>query len=74
MRYFRGVVSTVLLYWVDVEKSRVECEAFVAAEAKRDAFAGSHFDDVAVHVPSLTTSSSRSALGHVREEFKCRRS
>ena len=55
IRYLRGVVSTVLLYLVDVEKSRVECEAFIVAEAKREAFAGSHFDDVAVQVPSLTT-------------------
>ncbi|KAI0733564.1 MFS general substrate transporter [Fomitopsis betulina] len=33
-----GTLSTVFLYFVDVGKSRVECEAFVAAEAKRKAF------------------------------------
>ncbi len=38
-------MSTVLLYFVDVDKSRAECEAFVAAEAKRAAFDASHFDD-----------------------------
>ena len=32
-------MSTVFLYLVDVQKSRTECEAFVLAEAKRDAFA-----------------------------------
>ncbi|KAI0636058.1 autophagy-related protein 22-like protein [Trametes polyzona] len=34
-----GAVSTVFLYLVDVEKSRKECEEFVQAEAKREAFA-----------------------------------
>ena len=34
----------VLLYLVDVPKSRRECEAFVKAEASCSAFAGSHFD------------------------------
>ncbi|KAM5537217.1 hypothetical protein V8D89_009150 [Ganoderma adspersum] len=34
-----GALSTVFLYFVDVEKSRKECEEFVLAEAKRDAFA-----------------------------------
>ncbi len=34
-----GSLSTVFLYLVDVEKSRKECEEFVLAEAKRDAFA-----------------------------------
>ena len=40
-----GVLSTILLYMVDVKKSRQECEAFVAAEANRAAFSDSHFDD-----------------------------
>ena len=40
----RGVLSTILLYKVDVGKSRKECEAFIAAEASREAFAESHFD------------------------------
>ncbi|KAH8117920.1 MFS general substrate transporter [Phellopilus nigrolimitatus] len=39
-----GVLSTALLYKVDVAKSRKECEAFVAAEASREAFAESRFD------------------------------
>ncbi|KAI1796957.1 MFS general substrate transporter [Ganoderma leucocontextum] len=34
-----GALSTVFLYLVDVDKSRKECEAFILAEAKRDAFA-----------------------------------
>ena len=34
----RGVASTVFLWMVDVQKSRVECEEFVLAEAKREAF------------------------------------
>ncbi|KAI0368007.1 hypothetical protein BV20DRAFT_949065 [Pilatotrama ljubarskyi] len=34
-----GALSTVFLYLVDVEKSRKECEEFVQAEAKREAFA-----------------------------------
>ncbi|KDQ56981.1 hypothetical protein JAAARDRAFT_687958 [Jaapia argillacea MUCL 33604] len=33
-----GTLSTVFLILVDVRKSRKECEAFVAAEAQRDAF------------------------------------
>ncbi|KAH7930161.1 MFS general substrate transporter [Leucogyrophana mollusca] len=33
-----GTVSTVFLYFVDVKKSRVECEEFVKAEADRKAF------------------------------------
>ncbi|GBE87895.1 MFS general substrate transporter [Sparassis crispa] len=33
-----GVVSCVFLYFVDVQKSRVECEEFVAAEVRREAF------------------------------------
>ena len=33
-----GTLSTVFLFMVDVEKSRVECEEFVAAEVSRDAF------------------------------------
>ncbi|KAI0326440.1 hypothetical protein GY45DRAFT_1328979 [Cubamyces sp. BRFM 1775] len=36
-----GALSTVFLYLVDVQKSRAECEAFVLAEAKREAFADS---------------------------------
>lgn len=35
----RGVASTVFLYLVDVKKSHAECEAFIAAEAERKAFA-----------------------------------
>ncbi|PIL35431.1 MFS general substrate transporter [Ganoderma sinense ZZ0214-1] len=38
-RHTSGALSTVFLYLVDVEKSRKECEEFVLAEAKRDAFA-----------------------------------
>ncbi|KAL4249693.1 Autophagy-related protein [Abortiporus biennis] len=34
-----GAASTVFLYFVDVKKSRVECEEFILAEAKREAFA-----------------------------------
>ncbi|OSX57723.1 hypothetical protein POSPLADRAFT_1155849 [Postia placenta MAD-698-R-SB12] len=34
-----GVASTVFLYLVDVKKSHAECEAFIAAEAERKAFA-----------------------------------
>ena len=37
--FYRGVVSTGFLYFVDVGKSRRECEEFVNAEAKREAFA-----------------------------------
>ena len=41
LRYFahRGALSTGFLYFVDVEKSRKECGEFIAAEAKREAFA-----------------------------------
>ena len=35
----RGALSTVFLYLVDVQKSRKECEEFIVAEAKREAFA-----------------------------------
>ncbi|KAJ7238591.1 autophagy-related protein 22-like protein [Mycena haematopus] len=39
-----GVFSTLFLYLVDVDKSRVECEAFVRAEQERKAFEPSaHF-------------------------------
>ncbi|KAJ7649889.1 MFS general substrate transporter [Roridomyces roridus] len=39
-----GVVSTIFLYFVDVDKSRVECEAFIRAEQERKAFeASEHF-------------------------------
>ncbi|KAJ7018829.1 MFS general substrate transporter [Mycena alexandri] len=39
-----GVFSTIFLYFVDVDKSRVECEAFIRAEEKRKAFEPSaHF-------------------------------
>ncbi|THH32255.1 hypothetical protein EUX98_g1933 [Antrodiella citrinella] len=34
-----GVFSTIFLYFVDVEKSRTECDEFVQAEAERHAFA-----------------------------------
>jgi hypothetical protein len=33
-----GVFSTVFLLFVDMDKSRAECDAFVAAEAKHEAF------------------------------------
>jgi len=33
-----GVFSTIFLWMLDVEKSRVECKEFVAAEGKRNAF------------------------------------
>ncbi|KAL5523302.1 hypothetical protein ACEPAF_1569 [Sanghuangporus sanghuang] len=39
-----SVLSMILLYKVDVGKSRKECEAFLAAEASRAAFGTSHFD------------------------------
>lgn len=32
----------IILYKVDVKKSRKECEAFVAAEERRAAFGASH--------------------------------
>lgn len=35
-----GLLSCVLLYFVDVNRSRDECNEFVAAEAKRKAFDG----------------------------------
>ena len=38
---FRGVASTVFLLLVDVKKSRQECEDFVNAETKREAFGDS---------------------------------
>ncbi|CDO75187.1 hypothetical protein BN946_scf184866.g28 [Trametes cinnabarina] len=34
-----GALSTVFLWFVDVDKSRKECEEFIQAEAKREAFA-----------------------------------
>jgi len=33
-----GTLSTVFLFMVDVEKSRVECEEFIAAEVGHDVF------------------------------------
>jgi hypothetical protein len=33
-----GISSTIFLFMVDVDKSRVECEEFVAAEVKHDVF------------------------------------
>ncbi|KAI6042904.1 MFS general substrate transporter [Pisolithus marmoratus] len=33
-----GTVSTMFLHFVDIEKSRAECDQFVAAEANREAF------------------------------------
>ena len=44
----RGALSKVFLYFVDVEKSRKECEAFITAEARRDAFAADSAPVVAV--------------------------
>lgn len=41
LHLFRGVLSCGVLYFVDVKKSRIECEDFVTAEGKRDAFASS---------------------------------
>ena len=35
---YRGCLSTGFLYLVDVEKSRIECEEFVLAEAERKAW------------------------------------
>ncbi|KAI0671865.1 autophagy-related protein 22-like protein [Trametes maxima] len=37
--FILGALSTVFLYLVDVGKSRAECEEFIQAEAKREAFA-----------------------------------
>lgn len=37
-----GTVSTVFLYLVDVDHSRVECEQFIEAEASRKAFEEDH--------------------------------
>ncbi|EIW57691.1 MFS general substrate transporter, partial [Trametes versicolor FP-101664 SS1] len=37
--FILGALSTGFLYFVDVEKSRIECEEFIQAEAKREAFA-----------------------------------
>ena len=37
-RVCRGTLSTGFLWFVDIRKSRMECEEFVAAEAKREAF------------------------------------
>jgi len=37
-----GLFSTIFLFMVDVKKSRIECEEFVAAEASREAFAASN--------------------------------
>ncbi|KAF8623714.1 hypothetical protein AX17_007411 [Amanita inopinata Kibby_2008] len=34
-----GTVSMIFLWFVDVDKSRIECEAFVQAESDREAFA-----------------------------------
>ncbi|KAH9945074.1 MFS general substrate transporter [Epithele typhae] len=34
-----GVLSTAFLFMVDVDKSRTECDEFIAAEARREAFA-----------------------------------
>lgn len=38
LTFSRGVLSTAFLWLVDVEKSRVECDAFILAEAKRKVF------------------------------------
>ncbi|KAL7279297.1 hypothetical protein ACG7TL_007138 [Trametes sanguinea] len=37
--FILGSLSTVFLYFVNVDKSRKECEEFIEAEAKREAFA-----------------------------------
>jgi hypothetical protein len=37
-RSYRGLFSTIFLWLVDVDKSRVECEAFIKAERERKAF------------------------------------
>ncbi|KAJ7592886.1 autophagy-related protein 22-like protein [Mycena floridula] len=44
-----GVFSTIFLWLVDVNKSRVECEAFIQAEANRKAF------ETSGHVASALT-------------------
>lgn len=36
---YRGAFSTIFLFMVDMKKSRIECDEFIAAEAKREAFA-----------------------------------
>ena len=43
-RHFSGMLSTVLLYMVDVDKSRKECEEFVRAQGARELFKDTHFD------------------------------
>lgn len=48
-----GVLSTILLYMVDVKKSRQECEAFVAAEASRAAFSDSQLDVLPTDIKSV---------------------
>lgn len=46
--YCRGVFSTIFLWFVDVDKSRVECEEFIRAEADRKAFeTNSYIEDPA---------------------------
>lgn len=41
MLHNSGTLSTIFLWMVDVQKSRVECEVFILAEANRKAFEAS---------------------------------
>ena len=43
-----GCFSSIFLFLVDMDKSRKECEAFITAEARRDAFAADSAPVVAV--------------------------
>lgn len=43
-----GCFSAIFLFFVDMDKSRKECDAFVNAEARRDAFAADSAPVVAV--------------------------
>ncbi|KAL1707875.1 autophagy-related protein 22-like protein [Schizophyllum commune] len=53
-----GTASTVFLWLVDVKKSRVECEAFVRAEAEREAFQASAVTKSALPVDAGSVTSS----------------
>lgn len=41
--YESGAFSTIFLYLVDMKKSRIECEEFIEAEMRRNAFGDSEF-------------------------------
>jgi hypothetical protein len=49
--HFSDVVSTIFLWMVDVEKSRIECEEFILAEKKREAFETNDLGPVS-HMPT----------------------